>query len=187
MSKASSRLVFLGVVFALLGILAVAFAGATTVSAILTLGIVLAIAGVAQIIYGIQGRKEGQLWPHLAFGCLALICGVLVLMNPITNIMGFTLVGAFLLVAGGLARIIGSAVERFAGWGWYCASGVVAILLGAMIFRSFPNSAIWAIGTFIGADLIVFGGGDDRLGHVDEESSPRIHQPPHNDGARISS
>jgi uncharacterized membrane protein HdeD (DUF308 family) len=155
--RTSSRLIFLGIIYALIGILALAFASATTLAAVTFLGVLLLCVGIAEIVYGIQGRKRGQLWPHLAFGCLALICGTLVLMNPIGNTLGFTLIIGFLLVASGLAKVIGSLAERAQGWGWYMANGIISIFLGGMILMTFPQSAFWTIGTFVGVDLIVSG------------------------------
>jgi len=155
--RSSSRIIWLGSVYAVLGILALIFASATTLAAVMTLGVLLLCAGVAEIIYGIQGRKRGQLWPHLAFGCLALICGGLVLLNPIENTLGFTLIVGFLLIASGLAKLVGAVVERSVGWGWYAVNGVISIFLGGLILRTFPVSAFWTIGTFVGVDLIVAG------------------------------
>lgn len=153
----SSRIIFLGSVYVILGILALAFASATTLAAIVTLGVVLLCAGVAEVIYGIQGRNRGQLWPHLAFGCLALICGGLVLANPVENTLGFTLIAGFLLIASGLAKTIGAVAERSSGWGWFAANGIISIILGGMILRAFPVSAFWTIGVFVGVDLLVAG------------------------------
>lgn len=154
----SSRLIFLGCVFALLGILALAFASATTLTAMFTLGVLLVCAGVAEIIYGIQGRHEGQLWPHLGFGCLALICGSLIFLNPVENILGFTLIVSFLLIGSGLAKVVGAVAERFHGWGWIAANGVASIILGVMVLRYYPVSAFWTIGVFVGVDLLIAGG-----------------------------
>jgi uncharacterized membrane protein HdeD (DUF308 family) len=153
----SSRVIFLGSVYLLLGIFALAFASATSLVAIITLGMVLIGAGIAEIVYGLQGRKRGQLWPHLAFGSLALICGALVLMNPVENTLGFTLIAGFLLVASGLAKVIGSLAERSTGWGWFATNGIISIILGGFILRAFPISAFWTIGVFVGIDLIVAG------------------------------
>ncbi len=153
----SSRVIFLGSVYVLLGLLALAFASTTTLAAIITLGVVLIFAGIAEIVYGIQGRKRGQLWPHLAFGCLALICGSLVLLNPVENTLGFTLIAGFLLIASGLAKVIGSVVERSSGWAWFTTNGIISIILGAFILRAFPTSAFWTIGVFVGVDLMVAG------------------------------
>lgn len=155
--RSSSTIIFLGSIYVLLGILALAFASATTLAAVVALGVVLLCAGVAEIIYGIQGRHRGQLWPHLAFGCLALICGALVLANPIENSLGFTLIAGFLLIANGLAKTIGAFAERASGWGWFATNGIISIILGGMVLRAFPVSAFWTIGVFVGVDLLVAG------------------------------
>lgn len=155
--KSSSRILILGCIYLLLGILALSFATATTLAAVLTLGVILVCVGIAEIVYAINGRKRGQLWPHMAFGCLALICGVLITLNPIENAFGFTLIAGFLLVASGLAKLIGSVVERSAGWGWYATNGVVSIALGILILMAYPVSALWTIGVFVGVDLIFAG------------------------------
>ncbi|MGZ3744438.1 MAG: HdeD family acid-resistance protein, partial [Pseudobdellovibrionaceae bacterium] len=160
-----SRVIFLGAVYLLLGIVALAFASATTLTAIITLGFVLMAAGIAEIIYGIQGRKRGQLWPHVAFGSLGLICGFLILINPIENTLGFTLVAGFLLIANGLAKTVGSLAERESGWNWYLANGIISIILGGLILRSFPISAFWTIGVFVGVDLLVVGASLMGLGY----------------------
>jgi uncharacterized membrane protein HdeD (DUF308 family) len=88
---------------------------------------------------------------------LALICGGLVLANPVENTLGFTLIAGFLLIASGLAKTIGAIAERSAGWGWFCANGIISIILGGMILRTFPVSAFWTIGVFVGVDLVVAG------------------------------
>lgn len=152
-----SRVILLGSIYLLLGIFALAFASATTLTAIITLGLVLIFMGIAEIVYGVQGRKRGQLWPHVSFGCLGLICGVLILINPIDNVLGFTLVAGFFLIANGMAKVIGALAEQSSGWGWYASNGVLSMILGGLILRSFPISAFWTIGVFVSIDLIISG------------------------------
>ncbi|WP_413582626.1 HdeD family acid-resistance protein [Bdellovibrio sp. HCB288] len=157
MSKKSTRLIVVGTLYTVLGLVALAFASATTFAAVMTLSVILAIGGIAQIVYGIQGRKTGQLWPHVALGCLALVCAVLIARNPVANTMVLTFMIGFFLFAGGLAKVIGAAVERTTGWGYYLMNGLVSILLAAIILFSFPVSSFWTIGTFVGVDLIIGG------------------------------
>lgn len=157
LNRGSNRLIILGCVYLLLGIIALGFASAVTFAAILTLGVLLATVGICEVAYGLMGRHSGQLWPHLAFGCLAMICGALIVINPLANALGFTLIAGFFLTATGLAKTVGSVVERSAGWGWYLANGVVSIGLGLLVLSNFPESAFWMIGTFVGADLIFTG------------------------------
>lgn len=155
--RGASRVIILGSVYILLGGVALYFASATTLTTVIALAVALLIAGGAEIFYGIQGRRHGQLWPHLTFGCLALICGGLILFNPLENTLGLTLIAGFLLIASGLVKLIGSVIERSRAWGWYATNGIVSVLLGALILREFPASAIWTIGVFVAIDLIVAG------------------------------
>lgn len=157
MGTRSSRVIFLGVMYLLLGIVALAFASAATLASIMVLGGVLFCIGVFQIIYAFQGRKTGQLWPHIGLGCLALACAALIAWNPIGNVLAFTLVIGVLLLAGGLTRMIGAFAERSTGWGWYAANGALSVILGLLVIGTFPGSAFWTIGTFIGVDLIFTG------------------------------
>ena len=155
--RPSNWIIFMGVTLTLMGILALMFASATTLASVLFLGAVLFVAGVAEVIYGIQGRKSGQLWPHLGLGVLAIACSVLIARNPIENTLGLTLLVSFLLLASGLTKVIGAAAERFSGWGWVAVNGVISIALGTMILATFPVSAFRTLGTFVGVDLIVSG------------------------------
>jgi uncharacterized membrane protein HdeD (DUF308 family) len=155
--KSSTRIIFLGCLYLVFGVAALAFTPAATFFSVMTLGVILACIGIAEIVYGVVGRKRGQLWPHLAFGCLALICGGLVMINPIGNTLGLTLTVGFLLIASGLAKIVGSLAERSTGWGWYAANGIFSIVLGGLVLATFPYSAFWTIGTFVGIDLLLAG------------------------------
>nr|BFD66008.1 HdeD family acid-resistance protein [Bdellovibrio sp. HAGR004] len=153
----SNRMIFLGTVMLLLGIAAVIFASVSTLASVVFLGAVLGVAGVFEITYGVQGRKDGELWPHLGLGILSLACSFLIVRNPIENTLGLTLLVSFLLLASGLTKLIGSLSERTPGWGWMAISGATSFLLGSIVLLTFPASAFWTIGTFVGVDLILVG------------------------------
>jgi uncharacterized membrane protein HdeD (DUF308 family) len=172
--KPSTRLIVMGAIMAALGALALLFASATTLAAVIFLGGVLLIAGVAQVAYAIQGRKYGDLWPHLGLGVLFIACSVLIARNPIANTLGFTLAIGFLLTATGLVKVISAFVERATGWGWIAASGLISLLLAAMILSTFPVSAIWTIGTLVGADLLFTGLSFIGMGTTMKEVRNRI-------------
>lgn len=157
MRRISTQLIFLGCVYLILGATALAFASAATLASVMVLGVVLFCVGIAQIVYGIQGRKDGQLWPHLGLGCLALVCAALIARNPIENTLGLTLAVSFLLIASGLTKFISAVTERSLGWGWFAGSGLISLLLGGLILSTFPVSAFWTIGTLVGVDLVAAG------------------------------
>ena len=43
------------------------------------------------------------------------------------------------------------------GWGWTLFSGIAALVLGIMIWRQFPVSGEWAVGTITGIHMILAG------------------------------
>lgn len=155
--RPSSRIVFMGVSLAFLGVLALTFATTATLASVFFLGAILFVAGIAEIAYGLQGRKNGELWPYLGLGILAIACAFLISRNPVENTMGLTLMVSFLLIASGLTKLIGAMAERYSGWGWVASSGVISVGLGGLILWTFPVSAFFTIGTFVGIDLIVAG------------------------------
>jgi len=74
----------------------------------------------------------------------------------------------FASILFGLATIIASAqakaelrpgdiIVNEPTMGWMLFGGVVSILLGIMIWRQFPLSGVWAIGTLLGIKLFFVG------------------------------
>lgn len=157
MGNRSTRIIYLGVTYLVLGLIALAFSASATIASVVTLGFIFLIAGVAQIAYGLQGRKTGQLWPHVGVGCLFIACSALIIANPVFNALSFTLIIGFLLIANGLTKIIGASVERLDGWGWFAFNGLVSLALGVFVLATFPISALWTIGVIVGVDLVVAG------------------------------
>jgi len=47
--------------------------------------------------------------------------------------------------------------RRERGASWLLVNGVITILLGAMIWRNWPSSSVWAIGTLVGVNLLMAG------------------------------
>jgi uncharacterized membrane protein HdeD (DUF308 family) len=41
--------------------------------------------------------------------------------------------------------------------GWMLLNGIVALLLGGLIWAQWPSSSAWAIGTLVGVNLVVTG------------------------------
>jgi len=41
--------------------------------------------------------------------------------------------------------------------GWMLFNGIVALILGALIWLHWPSSSVWAIGTLVGVNLLLTG------------------------------
>jgi uncharacterized membrane protein HdeD (DUF308 family) len=56
--------------------------------------------------------------------------------------LAMTLLLACLLLVAGVVRIVNAVSYRFDGWGWSVASGVIDVILGALIWMEWTASAL---------------------------------------------
>ncbi|QDU56774.1 HdeD family acid-resistance protein [Aeoliella mucimassa] len=150
-------LLILGVVLVLGGVAAIATPLLATVGVVSLLGILMIVAGVAQIVSAFHCRGWEGVLLHLLVGILYSVTGFFVLENPGKGAAGLTLLMAAFFLAAGIIRIVVALKERFPGWGWTLLNGAVTVLLGLIIWRQFPESALWVIGLLVGIDLMMSG------------------------------
>ncbi len=148
----------LGIALILLGIAAIVFpvAASYTVSGIL--GVVLVIGGVVHGIHGLMSRQwSGFLW-QLLTAVIYMAAGILLLAYPLTGVITLTLLLGVFLLAAGVVRIgIALTSRPMPNWGWFLFSGILALILGVLIWAQLPSSANWVIGLFVGIDLLFSG------------------------------
>lgn len=155
--KAWGWMVALGIGMIVGGLAAISSPWMGTKVMVVLLGILLIAAGIAQLVSTFHcGGWRGVLL-HLLVSILYLVTGFIVLEKPYEGAVGLTLILAAFFLTTGLIRIVVALKERFPGWGWVLLSGAVTALLGVIIWRQFPESALWVIGLLVGIDLI-FGG-----------------------------
>ena len=147
----------LGVLLVLGGIVAITYPCVSSVGAVMVLGIILIVSGVFTIIGTFGAGKWSALFLQLLVGILYVMVGMAVRDSPLESTALVTMfVAAFFIVVGAF-RIIVSVVERFPQWGWALINGVVTLLVGLIIYDSFPLSALWVIGLLVGIELLFNG------------------------------
>jgi uncharacterized membrane protein HdeD (DUF308 family) len=147
----------LGIVQIVAGTLALGFAFSATLASVMTLGILLLIAAGAQTAAAIWARDWSGFFLFLLLGVLYAVAGFLTLQHPLLAAEGLTLMLAAAFLIGGVFRIVVALVARFPSWGWVLCNGIVTVLLGIAIWKQWPGSGLWVLGTFVGIDLIVNG------------------------------
>jgi len=93
----------------------------------------------------------------LLSGVLYVVVGFMVLGNPAAGATVLTLLIALFFLIAGAFRIIVALTMRFPEWHWLLANGAITLLLGLLIWKQWPSSALWVIGLFIGIELIFTG------------------------------
>jgi uncharacterized membrane protein HdeD (DUF308 family) len=76
----------------------------------------------------------------------------------LSALSGITLLLAAYFIVSGVIEAFGAFSARPAnGWGWLFFSGIVSLALGVMLWKQFPLSGLWAVGTLIGIRLLMAG------------------------------
>lgn len=154
--------IFMGVVTAALGAFLIVYPMATATLTIVLLGWALIFAGIAQFVFALHSHTAGKFFSKALLGVLYGICGFWLAFFPIDGVTALTgLLGTLLLVGAGLAAVTAFQVRPLEGWGWFLFEGAVSFAMGVLILMRWPSSSLWAIGTLVGAAVLV--GGVSRI------------------------
>jgi uncharacterized membrane protein HdeD (DUF308 family) len=155
--KHSTWFLVIGIALVILGMVAIGYAVAMTIVSVLFLGWLLIIGGIFEVIHGFSRRQWSGFFINLLAGVLYAVAGVVMIANPALAAVSLTLLIAIILIVAGLFRLVVAFSTPLHHRGWLILNGVISILLGVMIWRSWPVSGLWVIGMFIGIDMIFDG------------------------------
>lgn len=147
----------LGILLVLVGATALAYPFATSVAAVIVLGVSLLLCGTATIVTSFWAGKWSALLLQLLIGIFYAVTGFIILDTPVASTVSLTLVVAAMFIVVGIMRSIAALVLRFPQWGWSLLSGALTTLVGVVIYKSLPETALWAIGTLVGIQLVLDG------------------------------
>jgi len=122
------------------------------------IGVMLLLGGAAQLLVVFRAGSFGAGLLLALLAILTLVAGGYMISQPLSALATLTLFLAGYFIALGVIEIIGAfGAKPVPGWGWLLFDGIVSLVLGVMIWRQFPISGIWAIGTLVGIRLIISG------------------------------
>jgi uncharacterized membrane protein HdeD (DUF308 family) len=151
-------IVALGIVYLVAGIIALGSVFAATVASVFVVGIMMLIAGVAEVINAFQVKSWGRFIFWLLLGALYIVAGFVAFENPLLTAVWLTLFLGAALVASGIVRIfLGFNMKAGSPWIWVVVSGLITLLLGLIILAHWPLSSVYALGIFLGVDLVFAG------------------------------
>src|SRR5262249_14406967 len=154
--KAMWAMIF-GALLVVLGLLAIGHPVVSTYWSMTVIGVMLLIGGVVEGVSACFAPRCRAFFAHLLIGLLYLFVGAVLVERPLLSAVEYTLLLAVLFVAAGLYRVVTALGQRFSGWGWSVFNGVVSVVLGVMIWRGWPDTGLWVVGTFVGIELVLSG------------------------------
>src|ERR1700740_1956882 len=148
----------LGVVYVIAGLIALSSVVFATKVTVFVVGIMMLIAGIAEVINSFQFKSWGKFLLWLLLGALYIVAGLVTFENPLLAAALLTLLLGFWLVASGIMRVVlAFSMKEGTPWLWVVLSGIITLLLGLIILAHWPVSGLYILGLFLGIDLIVAG------------------------------
>jgi len=156
--KNSGFLIFLGVLTVIFGVIAVGSPLITGVAVAVFVGFLLLASGIAQIIHAFKSKQWGTGFWGTVIGLLGVVAGLLMIFRPLVGLVTMTMLLAIYFLVDGVSEIIAAfRIKPDQGWGWVLFNGIIAVLLGFMIWRQWPVSGAWAIGLLVGIHILITG------------------------------
>ena len=149
-----------GVVLLVLGATAVVLPLLATLALTIIIGWLFLVSGVVGLVTTFWMRQAPGFWWSLISAVLGVAVGFVLLASQLSGAFSLTLVLVVFFIIEGAASImfaLDHKRELTGKWGWMLVSGIVDLVLGAMIFGGLPSTSAWAIGLLVGINM-VFGG-----------------------------
>ena len=151
-------IVALGVIYVIVGMIALGSVVAATAASVFVVGIMMIIAGAAEVVNAFQIKTWGKFLFWVALGILYIVAGFVAFENPLLTAVVLTLLLGGALIASGIMRIIlAFSMKEGTLWIWVALSGVVTLLVGLIILAKWPVSSLFVLGLFLGIDLVFAG------------------------------
>jgi uncharacterized membrane protein HdeD (DUF308 family) len=149
-----------GIVLVVLGLIAIVLPPIATLAFEILFGWLFLISGVLGLVTTFWMRHAPGFWWSLLSAVLGIGAGIVLLAWPLSGVLSLTLILIVFFTMEGVASVMFALEhkrELTGRWGFMLASGIVDLILAAIIFIGLPGTAAWAIGLLVGINM-VFGG-----------------------------
>lgn len=146
------------ILMVVVGILAIALPLAAGIGVSVFVSWLIFLTGLAHLVYAFAAKGVGGFAWRLLLGVSYIAGGLYLAFHPDLSLVSLTLVLAIILFAEGVMQILAYfSLRALPGSGWILFDGIVTLLLGLMIWRSWPSGSAWVIGTLVGINFLLSG------------------------------
>lgn len=157
-NRAGRWLTALGIVFVVLGFLAIVEPAVAGLAVAILVGWLLIFGGIAHAVGAFGGGGAGRVVWQLILAVIYLVGGFYFVTHPLLGLGTLTLLLAVILVMEAILELIAYSVVRSeSGAGWRLVNAIITLILGGMIWWNWPSSSVWAIGILVGVNLMMTG------------------------------
>ena len=146
------------VVMIALGFTALFLPFETGLAVSIVVGWFIVFSGLAYLAYAFSAQGAGTFLWRILIGIIYVVGGVFLAFHPGLTLESLTLVvAAIFLAESALEIVVFFQFRSLPGAGWILFDAIVTLVLAYVIWRPWPSSSGWAIGTLLGVNLIVSG------------------------------
>lgn len=153
-----STSIWFAILLIVLGLLAISLPAIASFGVARVLSWLILIDGIVQFVYAFKSHGVGRTIWKLLVATLYILVGFYLLLNPLLGLAKLTLLLAIFFFIEGIFDI-GTFIwaRKSEGSEWLLLHGIVTLLLGVLIWRHWPFSSLWALGTLVGISMLVTG------------------------------
>jgi uncharacterized membrane protein HdeD (DUF308 family) len=156
--KSRGWLIFFGFVSLVVGVFAIALPIFAALAIAQVIGIFCVISGVFSIGAVVFGQEKHHRTTSVILAVIRLVVGLMLLLDPTAGVLSLAIVLGIFFIAEGLVFTLGSFRGPTGHPKWLMLiNGLVAFVLGIMIFAHFPSDAPAIIGLLYGINSIFYG------------------------------
>jgi uncharacterized membrane protein HdeD (DUF308 family) len=140
------------------GFLAIIVPPAAGLAVTIIVGWLLVFSGAAHLIFGWYTRTTGGLVWEWLMGVLYILVGGYLLFHLAAGLASLTIVLAiYLFLGAALEFALSFKLRPLPGSGWLLIDGITSLILAILIWRTWPSSTPWVIGTLVGIGMLFCG------------------------------
>src|ERR1700680_878445 len=156
--KAINWSIALSIFLIVAGLVALLVPFLSGVAITLFFGWAMILSGITHFIFAFKTHTTGGLIWELLIGAVYFFTGVLLILHPLDALLALTLILACYLFFEAIVEFIQFFQLRPRhGAVWLLVDGIITLILAVMIWRAWPASSIWVIGTLVGISMIFSG------------------------------
>jgi uncharacterized membrane protein HdeD (DUF308 family) len=133
--------IVLSILMIFAGFLAIALPPVAGIGVNIVVAWLLVFSGATHLVFAWHTRTAGGVLWELLLGILYIGIGAYLLLHPLAGLATLTLALAiYLFVEGALEFVLSFVVRPLPGAGWLLVDGVITLILGVLIWTTWPSS-----------------------------------------------
>jgi uncharacterized membrane protein HdeD (DUF308 family) len=149
---------FWAIAMLVLGFAAILMPLAAGIGVSIVVSWIMVFGGFAYIAYAFAAQSAGAVILRLLIGAAYVVVGGYLAFHPGIALLTLTLaIAAVFLFEGVVETVVFFQFRSLPGSSWILFDGLLTLVLAYLIYRPWPASSAWALGTLVGINLIVSG------------------------------